>query len=650
MRSTRQLPPPLLILALFACGIAPPPPAFPQQPTYGLEEMKVVASPVIQGNRLDRYASQKTEVTEEQIRDLNAQDVAAALRRTPGVNISRYNPIGSFGGAEGGAIFIRGQGSSRPGAEIKTLVDGVPMFMSVWNHPLLDLLSIDSAHTIEVYKSPQPHVFGNAFAVVNLVPKRIETEGFQSRLQAAGGSYDTFVASGDHGGKLGAWDYLVGGGYRTSEGHRNDADGETRDFFGRLGYRLNPHWDLSFFALWNDNESKDPGPQGTPASARLGTYETRALLTTLTASHRYEKAEGFLKLYRNGGGGDWLDQPVGATVEDLYNDFLYYGLKAREVLRPWAGGEVVAGLDWDRTEGDYKKKISTGARDDWNGEDFVIFSPYLAASQLIGAREGFFAIPSAGVRYYRNTEFDAEWAPHAGLVLGYRDTELHAGYARGVIYPGLDVIVFSQKVLPALRDTWKDLDAETVDHYEIGIRHRFGRLAVADLTFFYDDGNDRYVVVPPPPPPPRYGNVEKYQVKGVETTLTVFPLPELALFGGMTFLETDPSDLPYAPAFTASFGLNFRFLERFRLSLDCQYLSDFYVLSQARRLNAANTQEADEFFVLNGKIAYLFDLPAWKTSGEIFLAGENLTDTNYEYRPGYPMPGINGMLGVRLRF
>ncbi len=649
MRSTRCVERWIRMIALLACGIAPLP-AAAQQPTYGLEEMKVVAAPVIQGNRLDRYASQKTEVTEEQIRDLNAQDVASALRRTPGVNISRYNPIGSFGGAEGGGIFIRGQGSSRPGAEIKTLVDGVPMYMSVFNHPLLDLLSIDSAHTIEVYKSPQPHVFGNAFAVVNLVPKRIETEGFQTRLQAAGGSYDTFVATGDHGGKTGAWDYFVGGGYRTSEGRRNDADGELRDFFGRIGYRLNPHWSLALFTLWNDNEAKDPGAKGTPAAARLGTYETRSLLTTLTASHRYEQVEGFLKLYRNGGEGDWRDQPVGATIEDLYNDFLFYGLKAREVFRLWPGGEVIAGLDWDRTEGDYKKKISTGARDDWNGEDFVIFSPYLAASQLIGSREGFFAIPSAGVRYYENTEFDAEWAPHVGLIFGYRDIELHAGYSRGVIYPGLDVIVFSEKVNPALRDTWKNLDAETVDHYEIGLRHRFGKLAVADVTFFYDDGKDRYVIVPPPPPPPRYGNVETYQVKGVETTLTVFPFADLALFGGVTLLETDPADLPYAPDFTLSAGLNFRFLERFRLSLDCQYLSDFHVLSQARRLNAANTQEADESLVVNGKIAYLFDLPAWKAAGEIFVAGENLTDTNYEYRPGYPMPGVNGMAGVQLKF
>ena len=136
-----------------------------------LEEITVVGSPVIEANEVDRYASQKTTVTQRQIQDLNAQDVSTALRMAPGVNITRYNMIGSFGGATGGAVFIRGMGSSRPGAEIKTLVDGIPMYMSVWNHPLLDLMSIDSAYSIEVYKGPQPHKFANALGVINIVPK-----------------------------------------------------------------------------------------------------------------------------------------------------------------------------------------------------------------------------------------------------------------------------------------------------------------------------------------------------------------------------------------------------------------------------------------------------------------------------------------------
>ena len=64
-----------------------------------LEEITVVGSPVIEANEVDRYASQKTTVTQRQIQDLNAQDVSTALRMAPGVNITRYNMIGSFGGA-----------------------------------------------------------------------------------------------------------------------------------------------------------------------------------------------------------------------------------------------------------------------------------------------------------------------------------------------------------------------------------------------------------------------------------------------------------------------------------------------------------------------------------------------------------------------
>ena len=125
-------------------------------------------------------------VGEEQVRHLNAQDLPSALRRTPGVTISRYNPVGSFGGAEGGAIFVRGLGSIRPGGEMKTYVGGVPLIMGVFKHPLMDILPVDVAGSIEVVKGAQPHRFGNTFSAVNLVPKRMTEQGQMARLSAQG--------------------------------------------------------------------------------------------------------------------------------------------------------------------------------------------------------------------------------------------------------------------------------------------------------------------------------------------------------------------------------------------------------------------------------------------------------------------------------
>jgi iron complex outermembrane receptor protein len=59
----------VLILVLFAHEL---PAAEEADKTTRLEELTVVATPIIQGNEVDRYASQKTVVTESQIEDLNA--------------------------------------------------------------------------------------------------------------------------------------------------------------------------------------------------------------------------------------------------------------------------------------------------------------------------------------------------------------------------------------------------------------------------------------------------------------------------------------------------------------------------------------------------------------------------------------------------
>jgi iron complex outermembrane receptor protein len=510
-------------------------------------------------------------------------------------------------------------------------------------------LSIDAAQSIEVFKGPQPQKFGNAFSAINLVPKKHKEEGSDTRLKLAGGSYSTLVSTAEHGGKYGRWDYYIGGGYRTSDGHRDDADGTLRDLYGRVGYQLTDNWDVSLFSLLTDNEASDPGPRGAPESAKEGDYETQAFLTSLSLSHAYDWGQGSLKLYQNQGEGAWLNQPTSTPGlrENLYNDFQFYGLKANEEFTLWPGGKIQLGLDWEVTEGDWDKKFSDGSRASWDGPDLTTLSPYAGVSQLLGQRSGVYFIPSAGARYTDHSEFNAEWAPHAGLVLGYKNTQLHANYSRGVVYPGLDVIVFSETVIPPLGQSWKELDPETVDHYELGIEHRFCPFAQADITFFYDDGRDRYVFTTPPAGF-AYQNIEDFEIRGLETTLQLDPTQNLSIFAGLTWLDTDPSDLPYTPDISISTGLNWSFLDRFTLSLDSQYVDSMTVTSQARKAGAENAAEVDSYFLLNGKLSYGFALKRSGLQGEVFVAGENLTDTDYEYLPDYPMPGINGMLGISL--
>lgn len=625
-----------LVCALPAPGLA-----------QDLAEIVVIANPIIEGNQVDSFGASSTVVTQEQMEDLNAVDLGTALRRTPGVTISRYNPIGSFGGAEGGGIFIRGMGSSRPGGEIKTFIDGVPMYMSVWNHPLLDLLSIDSADSLQVYKSPQPQIFGNAFAAINIDPKRKRSEGYQTDLKLSGGSFGTFIEKAEHGGKIGAVDYYLGQSFRSSEGHRDHSDGQLSNYFGRAGAELGPNWDVSLFGLFTDNFARDPGIEGNEDATRSGKYETIATMGIASLNHAYEHADGSLKIFINTGEGNWYDQLP--PSKDLYNDFTFHGVRFNELIRPWTGGELTLGIDYDSIEGDIEDENAAGVEGDWDGPAQRIFAPYAAFSQLIGKRDGFHAIPSAGARAYTHSEFDAEMAPHAGLIVGYRNTQVHTGYSRGVIYPGLEVALLSEYYMPMLGQSWKDLEAETLDHYEIGISQTWDRVR-ADLTLFWDYGDNRYLVVPPPPPPPAYANLGEYRTQGIEATLSIAPTDNLSLFLGITLLDSDEETHPYTPGATLSTGLNWRFLERFKLSLDSQYISDMYVASQARRDGAVNTAQIDSYFLLNGKLSYDLPVETRGLAAEVFLAGENLIDADYEYSPGYPMPGINGMIGVAVTF
>ena len=81
--------------------------AFAQISTSTLPAVVVTASPIIESNNVDGFSGFSTKVTDTQIKDLGALDLAAALRMTPGVQISRYNEVGSYSGDQGGNVYIR---------------------------------------------------------------------------------------------------------------------------------------------------------------------------------------------------------------------------------------------------------------------------------------------------------------------------------------------------------------------------------------------------------------------------------------------------------------------------------------------------------------------------------------------------------------
>ncbi|MEI6733802.1 MAG: TonB-dependent receptor plug domain-containing protein [Comamonadaceae bacterium] len=612
-----------------------------------LPAVVVTANPVIEEVVVDAFSDVTAVVTADQLRDQNVVDLASALRRTPGVQISRYNPVGAFGGDQGGAILIRGMGISRPGSEIKTYIDELPFYMGVWNHPLLDLLPVNGMQAVTVYKSPQPQINSNNFASINLQTRRAAEDGVHGDARLSVGSFGTLVEQASLLGRQGDLDYTLAQGHAQSDGHRPNASGELDNLMGRVGLRLNAQWSAQASFVTVNNKASDPGDNRVVAPALAQQFNTQGSMLSAGVSHAHGNWQGSLRYFSNEGEGDWLKQP--APDGDTLTRFRMSGLRWKEQFSPWSGGTMIAGLDIDRITGDVQfNRVAPAPQARFDAPTFKITSPYLALSQQLSISQDWTLVPSAGIRFYNHNQLDSKTAPHAGASLVSDKLTLFANVSRGINYPGLETTVLSSLIAP-LGASWKNLSAEELDHAELGFKFTPSAATQIDVSLFNDQVRNRYVFGFPPnvPPPPQFINLGSYQMKGSELSVRQALTQSWTLFAGLTLLDPSIDNLPYAPQKALTLGLNGQ-AGLVRLAFDMQYQSEVWALSESRSAGTINTQKVDGFSVANVRVAYpMLELGK---KGEVFLAIENLFDRSYAYRPGYPMPGRWGQIGLSASF
>ena len=174
----------------------------------------------------------------------------------------------------------------------------------------MDVLSVDMVESIQVYKGAQPVLFGNmSFGAVDLVTKRRTEEGYATQIHGGYGSYNTKVEVVEHGGKIKNFDYYLSQSYRSSDGHRDNADGEIQDYFGRVGYAFSDHWEASLVLNRTYNWADDPRPEGEPEKSQ-GRYLVNDYLSILTLANSYTSVDGYLKFYWDKGDLDWASPTI----------------------------------------------------------------------------------------------------------------------------------------------------------------------------------------------------------------------------------------------------------------------------------------------------------------------------------------------------
>ena len=597
----------------------------------------VTASPIAQEERNTFDGAEVVEIGSAQMGRLSAQDLPTALRHVPGVTISRFSPIGSFGGAQGGSVFIRGTGESRPGGSLTILQDGVPAVGTFFNHPLMDLTPIDFAESLTVVKTPRPRTVPNAFSAVEMTTWRQREEGYGGEADVAYGRFRSLLSTVKAGVKEGPFDVAAGAAHRQSEGARDHGDARLDSAFARAGLDLGETEYLTYVYHFADSEVEDPGKKGLPTS-KLERFATQMNTHTLRLESNREQLQGASAIFFTDGKIDWRKD----HVQDGNPNSPWGWSKSRWATYGYRGlydvpvGDFTGsfGLDTIVEEGRTRTIRGTDSFVTFGGpwQRQVTTSPYLGARYDWHLDEDYTLTPAVGTRYHFNTKFDDEWAPSAALDFGTEAYGVYASWSRGIHYPGL---IFLQN--------GADCDAERMDSFNAGFRARWEELASFRLTAFHNRITDRIDNTAV-----GYRNAGEAEVTGLEAMARVTPTETLGLYAGSSLNVPRQKHLSRLPRWTMTLGASWKLFEYVHLDVDAEYVAKMYSYT-SRDAAVKDLAEVDAFWTLNARLA-LDTRICLPIDGEWYLAAENLCNRKYEYFPGYEMPGVMFYAGMKIRF
>ena len=547
-----------------------------------------------------------------EIRQTNLTTVADAISYlTPGVFTTRRSTMG-YGVAElaGGSVTIRGIGG-KPNSQVLMLIDGRPDFQGIFSHPINDAYLLDNVDHIEVLRGPASAVYGtNALGgVVNIITRELPTSGFENTLNIGYGSYNTQRYRFQHAGNIGRLQYFAGIGYQKSDGHRENSNFEAQNYALKVGYQIDPHFNICFNGNITPYEYHDPGPQGVLLSGYFDYGDITRSSMDLTLSNKFANTDGTIKLHGNFGkhklsdGWDSDDQTNGLIAFQNFN--LPYEIK------------TTVGFDIKRYGGTARSngnKLGTFFNDE--------YAVYLHLQKILLKK----VIMGAGIRFEDNSNFGQEWIPKFGLVYHpVSQTALRATVAKGFRTPSIkDLFLFK----PANND----LKPERLWNYEFGVNQSISKFLSLDICGFYYEGNQLIQMIMIAPGQMQNQNIGSNKARGFEVALQANPITNLSANISYSYLDSDEI-IPFSPN-KFNFMVNYK-LRGLNLSIYGEHILDLYTSYQLNQVPPQTTiEKLSSYTLVNMKTNYRL-LENLQLSAGI----ENLLDESYEILRGYPMPG-----------
>ncbi len=589
----------------------------------------------------------------DQLRAEGVTHLADALRRVPGLAISRSSSFGSQT-----ALFLRGGQSNY----VRVLVDGVPL-----NEPggVLDLgrITLDDVERIEIVRGPASVVYGSeaVTGVIQLFTRR----GGARRVtaEAGSGSYGARRASLGADGRVAGAAWTLQADHHATDGilaynnaYRND--GVT----GSLALGGTGRSDLRITSRYNGSSYRYPTGSSGALEDRNAERAEHRLLVGLDAGRRWtDRVETRLAL-----AAATLQPRTSDGADDAGDTLGYYGYFARGTvtrrsadlranLAAGRAGTVTFGGEYAR-EAECSHSLSQSEYGDSPDSFHARRETRALYTQWLGDASRF--AWSLGARLDDNSAFGTFRTVRAGL--SYRvapGTRLRASAGNAFKAPS-----FFENFATGFVIGNAALRPERTRSAELGVETLVGQAALVRVTGFTQRFRDliQYTYATPAPGDPNYYNVAEANAGGVEVEAT---LPDIAGFdvtAGYTWTDTRVVDAGFDSGVSANFVEGGRLLRRpehvVSLQLRRAVAGVGTFSAAATRTGMREDRDFSGFpatpvelkpFTLVDVAADLA-LPGRLVPGaRVLLRAENLANVGYEQVRGFASPGRTLYAGLK---
>lgn len=549
-------------------------------------------------------------------------------QHVPGMFVTERGVTG-FGVAAGaaGGISMRGVGGS-PTTQVLVLIDGHPQFMGMMGHPLPDAYVASGVEKAEVVRGPASILYGtNAMGgVINIITRKQDTEGSSLNARLMYGSFNTQKYMVNSGLRKRKFNGFVSINQDKTDGHRPNSDFRITNGYVKAGYQLSKHFDVVSNISLAAYKALNPGTVSLPMFDNQ--VEILRGVGSISVENNYGKSNGAFTFFYNFGNHKIND---GYNAKTSPRNYLYhstdynYGAMLYQIFHPFKNNTLTGGFDF-KNYGGHAWNEYTDNKPRLNIVDTTVYevATYAVMQHNISDK----LTLTGGLRLEHNKIFGNEWVPQAGFA--YRATPktvIKGSVAKGFRSPTIREMYMWSLANPNLKP-------ERMINYELSWGQTFLENHLStELTAFIADGsnliqtqniNGSSVNV----------NTGDFNNKGVELSLTWYVVKNLQIQGNYSYLHMK-RPVTYAPRQKAFVNGTYR-MSKWIFNASYQFIDDLYSVT-------GNNPVKESYGLLNAKVSHR---PLkWL---DIFVKGENLTNTDYQIIYQYPMPGITVFGGINI--